>query len=84
MNATGQYKSLVLLLGLSLVAGIACPLSAQTPGQSSSATAKETPRQQVDQWLTKARQAIKAGELTRADKLVAQAEAAGVRFVEKT
>ncbi|MGI9457003.1 MAG: hypothetical protein ACR2NU_10600, partial [Aeoliella sp.] len=80
MNATGINKSLVILLGIGLTTGIASPACAQAPVPSSSSSAKELSRSDVDRLLADARSAIDSGDLARADQLVGQAEAAGVRY----
>lgn len=75
MNATRMSK-IVLLLGLAVGA------TGGTLAQSGSDTAApvQISRNDVDSLLTRARTLIEAGDLTQADRLIKQAEAANIRY----
>ncbi len=78
MNASRKNNTLGIILLTSLFVGSsATTASAQ---QSESQTPQQLSRQQVDELLTQARQALSRGDLARADALATRAESTGIRY----
>ncbi|MEN1681016.1 MAG: hypothetical protein AAGJ46_15620 [Planctomycetota bacterium] len=73
MNATGKFGVIALVLSLAFTAGAA--------GQAGAPPETRPPtRQDVDALLAQAKQAMQQSDFATADKLIGQAESAGVRY----